>query len=222
MLSSNSSGFSLVSERFYHNDKCSSLFLPIQIQNLFVLLGNSGIISLVQSLEEVLLNMLSEPTEELWDQMTYVGLIEYMIHCICKGSATAMSETHRDLWSLFRELQAEMKGRESNWIELNQLLFAESEISFCIDEFCPRILEAVQSQNCTISSTMLQQIAQNFPWNCVQQSTGVWTGHVLEGFHGIALVLKVLGVSFEDYCCELINTILENKKDVQMSEWFNL
>lgn len=211
-----------MSDRFYHNDKCFSLFLPIQIQKLFLLLGNSGIISLVQSLEEELLKALSEPTEELWDQMTYIGLIEYMIHCICKGSATAMRETHRDLWTLFHELQTDMKGRESKWIEFNRLLFVESEIPFCIDEFCPRTLEAAQNQSCTISSSMLQQIGQNLLWNYVQQPTGVWTGHVLEGFHGIAFVLKVLGESFEGYCCELMNTALENKKDVQVVEYFNL
>ena len=172
--------------------------------------------SLVRLLEEELKRMVGKQIEGVWEQMKYVGLMEFMIHVIYDACAEAMKETHGDFWSFCAGLQAELGDSSAAWTEARASLFVEPRVPFCIDESCAFLVGVIQ-QNSVISANQLQSVLQSLAiWSsCSQQATGVWTGHVLEGFHGIALILSALQLSFETYCHDVLNEVLSSdRKDV--------
>lgn len=176
--------------------------------------------SLIHLLEEELVKMIGKETDELWNQMKYVGLIEFMIHVIYDACIEAMKEAHGDFWSFCEGLQSELGDSSVPWMEARTSLFIESKVPFCIDESCAYLLDVVQ-KNSVISESMLYSITQTLTiWSsCTQQPTGVWTGHVLEGFHGVALVLNALNLSFEACCDDVLNRVLNSdRKDVGLRQ----
>lgn len=172
--------------------------------------------SLIRLLEEEMKRMVGKQIDEFWEQMKYVGLMEFMIHVVYDACTEAMKESHGDIWSFCAGVQAELGDSSAEWIEARASLFVEPKVPFCIDESCAYLVGVIQ-QHSVISADQLQSFTQSLAiWSaCAQQATGVWTGHVLEGFHGIALILSALHQSFETFCYDVLNGVLNSdRKDV--------
>lgn len=191
------------------------------MKQLFLLIGNSGMMLLIHLLEEELTRMVGKQTDELWEQMQYVGLMEYMIHVIYDACMEAMKETQGDFWSICADLQLELGDSSDPWTAARETLFVEPKVPFCIDESCSPVVKVIQKSS-VISANQLQSLTQSLPvWSsCAQQATGVWTGHVLEGFHGIALILDALQLSFVKCCNDVLNGVLNgDQKDVGLDQY---
>ena len=72
--------------------------------------------SLIHLLEEELVKMIGKETDELWNQMKYVGLIEFMIHVIYDACIEAMKEAHGDFWSFCEGLQSELGDSSARFV----------------------------------------------------------------------------------------------------------